>query len=307
MQRKVYTIGATTFDILFKENKPVESRVGGSTLNTSISLARLGIPVSFITEFGYDKIGDISYNFIRENGISTDSIQRFEGLSRVALAFLDEQNNANYNIYRATGQSKEWQVPKIRANDIFLFGSSFAVKEENRCPLKSLLNEAKKQKAWIMYDPNFRESNASGQKATQQYIRENFSLADIVKGSDEDFRNIFGASNSGETWEAIQAFNISCLVYTANKDGVHVHQGQEKYFYPVPKIQPVSTIGAGDNFSAGLIYGFYKNQLNLDDMGKISKKTWDDIIGQAIRFAQHVCMSYDNYLSGEYAKNFTIL
>ncbi len=307
MQRKVYTIGATTFDVLFKENRPVESRVGGSTLNTSVSLARLGIPVSFITEFGKDKIGDISYAFIRDNGISTDSIQRFEGLSRVALAFLNEQNNADYSIYRATGQSKEWAVPEFKANDIFLFGSSFAVKGENRCPLKALLREANNQEAFIFYDPNFRKSNASEHEKIKQYINENFQLAQIVKGSDEDFRNIFGANNPGEAWEALQPFDISCLVYTANKDGVFVYRGREKHFYPVPQIKPVSTIGAGDNFSAGLIYGIYKNQLTIKDIATISKNTWDDIIGQAIRFAQHVCMSYDNYLTREYAKNFMIL
>ena len=32
------------------------------------------------------------------------------------------------------------------------------------------------------------------------------------------------------------------------------------------------------------------------------KKNWDKIIRTAIQFAEHVCMSYENYLSWDFAR-----
>ena len=305
MQRKVFTIGTTTFDIFFKQDKPEEARVGGSALNTSISLARLGIPVSFITELGSDKIGDISYQFMQDNGINTSCITRYKGLSRVALAFLDHDNNAEYALYKATGSASCHNIPKINEDDIFVFGSSFSVKESNRKLLKSIIAEAHKNKAIVIYDPNFRDSQTHQNGNIKKFVEENFNQADIVKGSNEDFNNLFGITSSGETWKKLQPFNISALVFTANKNDVNIHQQKQSQRFQVPHINPKSTVGAGDNFTAGLIYGLLKNEITHESLNHIETEIWHDIAGYGISFAQEVCKSYDNYLSKDFASRFT--
>lgn len=50
--RKVIGIGETILDIIFKNNQPHTAVPGGSTFNGLISLGRLGVPVSFISEVG---------------------------------------------------------------------------------------------------------------------------------------------------------------------------------------------------------------------------------------------------------------
>ena len=62
MKRNVYTIGEATFDIIFKDSKPKDAKVGGSVLNTSVSLGRLGILVNFISAFGNDEVGNMAMN-----------------------------------------------------------------------------------------------------------------------------------------------------------------------------------------------------------------------------------------------------
>ena len=52
----IYTIGETVFDIIFELDQPVAAKAGGSLLNTSVSLGRLGLPVQFISEYGTDKV-----------------------------------------------------------------------------------------------------------------------------------------------------------------------------------------------------------------------------------------------------------
>lgn len=57
--RKVIGIGETILDILFKDSQPTAAVPGGSVFNGIISLGRLGVNVTFISETGNDKVGDI--------------------------------------------------------------------------------------------------------------------------------------------------------------------------------------------------------------------------------------------------------
>ena len=45
--RRIFAIGETVFDIIFKDGKPITSTPGGSLLNTAVTLGRLGLDVYF--------------------------------------------------------------------------------------------------------------------------------------------------------------------------------------------------------------------------------------------------------------------
>ena len=49
--RKVIGIGETILDILFKDSQPMAAVPGGSVFNGIISLGRLGVNVTFISEW----------------------------------------------------------------------------------------------------------------------------------------------------------------------------------------------------------------------------------------------------------------
>ena len=99
--RKVIGIGETILDIIFRNNRPHTAVPGGSTFNGLISLGRLGVPVSFISEVGNDHVGDIIRDFMKENNISTRYVDRFpDGKSPISLAFLDNDSNADYTFYK---------------------------------------------------------------------------------------------------------------------------------------------------------------------------------------------------------------
>ena len=63
--RKIIGIGETILDIIFRNNQPSHAVPGGSTFNTLISLGRLGVPATFISEIGKDTVGDIIIDFMK--------------------------------------------------------------------------------------------------------------------------------------------------------------------------------------------------------------------------------------------------
>jgi len=136
-------------------------------------------------------------------------------------------------------------------------------------------------------------------------IIENMKMATLLRGSDEDFKNIFGANTPDEAWDIAKKYCKS-LVYTANVEGVYVRTLSFSGKFPVHKIQPVSTIGAGDNFNAGVVYSLYRYNIGYKDLENLDEKTWETIVGTAVEFATHVCMNYDNYISEEFAVEYKL-
>jgi fructokinase len=303
--RKIYAIGETLLDIIFRDGQPRTAKAGGSMLNSVVSLGRLSLPVSFISEYGQDDVGNLINNFLNENGADTSYVHRYtDGKTALALAFLDEKNDAHYTFYKSYPEKRlEISFPVPKMDDIVLCGSFYALSTEIRYRYISFIKAAKDSGAIVLYDPNFRKSHLNELENLMPLIIENMKMATIVRGSDEDFRNIFGSENPDEAWKIVKEY-CGCMVYTSKAEGVYVRTSSFSDKFPVEKIKPVSTIGAGDNFNAGIIASFYRDNIfecNLKDMGK---REWEMVIQTATGFASNVCMSYENYIDPAFASKY---
>lgn len=306
--RKIYGIGETVYDIIFKDGAPQAAKPGGSVLNAMVSLGRSGLPVSFIGEYGIDDVGSLIDTFLKDNGVDTSRVSRHpDANTSLAIAFLDEKNDAHYTFYKEKPRKRlDIVFPETTADDILLFGSFFALATEVREKLLNFVRSAAEKGTLIIYDPNFRSPHLPELNRLKPFIIENMKLASLVRGSDEDFRNIAGAENVDEAWEFVKD-HCCCLVYTASSEGVYVRTKSYSSIFPVKKISPVSTIGAGDNFNAGMAAAIFNRGIIIDDLSKMGEEQWKKIVGAGVEFASEVCLSYENYISKEFAANFRLV
>jgi len=300
--RRIYTIGETVLDIVFKDHLPVTAKAGGSMLNTAVSLGRLELLIHFISEYGTDTVGEMIDGFLTSNGVDTRYVYHYsEGKSALALAFLDDKNNANYSFYKAYPQKRlDVVFPKVEANDIVMFGSFYGVTYEIRDILKQFLHQAKSSGAIIIYDPNFRKSHLFELEVLKPAILENIAMASIVRCSDEDLELIFNVKDVDSAYNVIRPLCAN-MVYTSSSNAVYLRTPSLRESFPVKKITPLSTIGAGDNFNAGVVYGLYKDEITLHNISSLPLNTWQHLISYGVNFATEVCMSYENYISKEFA------
>jgi fructokinase len=300
--RKIYGIGETVLDIIFKNDQPQAAKPGGSVLNSAVSMGRINLPVSFISEYSVDDVGDLIDKFLISNGVDTSCVYRYsDGSTALAMAFLNERNDARYTFYKNFPEKRlEIVFPDVAADDIVQCGSFYAIFPEIRDKFRKFILDSKNHGALVLYDPNFRKAHLEELDTLRPFIMENIEMASLLRGSDEDFLNIFGVKNADEAWEAVKNY-CKCLVYTANAEGVFVRTTSFSGKFPVERITPVSTIGAGDNFNAGMITAIYQNSYKRDDLENLGEEGWSKIIGMAVTFATHVCMSYENYISPEFA------
>ena len=304
--RKVIGIGETILDIIFKHEQPVGAVPGGSTFNCIISLGRSGVNTTFISETGNDRVGKHIISFLKENGVNADNVNVFpESKSPVSLAFLDDDNNAEYIFYKDHPHDQlDFVYPDIQPDDIVVLGSYYAVNPVIRPQVVGLLDYARNHGAIIYYDVNFRPSHKNEvMRLTPNYL-ENLEYADIVRGSKEDFEVLYKIDNPDRVYTAEMSFYCTKFIYT--QGGAPVELRAEAGFkkqYPVEKTPTVSTIGAGDNFNAGFIFGMLKYGITREHIERgLTEEQWDHVMAYAQKFAAECCKGIYNYVSPEFGK-----
>jgi fructokinase len=292
----IYAIGETVLDIIFENDVPVMACAGGSMLNSAVSLGRMELPVSMITGIGTDTPGRMANHFLKKNGVDNSMVQQDRNAkTTIALAFLDDQKKASYEFYQQepAGQA-EWPVPGFVPGDLLLFGSVFSLRPNMRTYITRTLEAAHQADVLTLYDPNFRTAHLQDLDTMKAAIFNNMRNASIVRGSDEDFAIICGLSEPDEVYASVSRY-CENLVITRGADEVLVYASGMKKCYAVPALSAVSTIGAGDSFNAGLLYGLFHIK-NKGLTPKLSEQEWDTITGIAIACASAVCMSPENYV-----------
>ena len=288
-KQRVIGIGETVFDILFKDDQPQKAVPGGSTFNSIVSLGRAGVPCAMVTEVGGDHIGDIICRYLQDNGVSTEYVCRHENIkSHISLAFLDEHNDAQYIFYKDHASVYlDGPLPVFSKDDVVLFGSFFAINPAIRPVVGGLLRAAREAGAWLYYDVNFRKNHIAELPDTMPNIEENMRLADVVRGSTEDFNYLFGLQEGDAIYERVRRY-CQTLILTDGARPIRLYTPDGCETYPVQPIETVSTVGAGDNFNAGYIFAKLKGI--------------DNRIAVAQRWSQDVCRQIGNNISDELVK-----
>ena len=123
-------------------------------------------------------------------------------------------------------------------------------------------------------------------------IEENMRLANLVRGSMEDFDYLYGLHDADAIYERVKPF-CQTLILTDGARTIRVYtpdfvDGQKSKVesFSVQPIETVSTVGAGDNFNAGYIYAMLHG---ID--------TQSSRIAMAQRWSQDVCRQLGNNIS----------
>ena len=310
--RKVIGIGETVLDIIFKNDQPTAAVPGGSVFNCLISLGRSGIKASFISETGNDRVGRTIINFLKANGVDGSCVYVYpDSKSPLSLAFLNEQNDAEYIFYKDHPSDRlEFTFPDIQADDIVVFGSYYAVNPVIRPQVMGFLDYARQHGAILYYDVNFRASHKSEVLKLTPNILENLEFADIVRGSTEDFEVMFRKSDPDIIYRTQIAFYTHNFICTQGAKPVELRaEGGLKKQYSVDiSGETVSTIGAGDNFNAGFVFGLMKYGITREMIQQgLTEQQWDQLIACAQKYSAEVCKSIDNYVSPEFGQNMASL
>lgn len=240
-----------------------ERKVGGAELNVAIGCARLGLKTGWISRLGNDEFGRYILNFVRGEGIDVSEVKLVNGYP-TSLNFKEilEDGSGRTFYYRANSPTTTLTPESLNeeyiqnAKLLHITGVFLAInKEKNVEVIKRAISIAKKSGVLISLDPNIRLKLWSKEEA-KDTLSMFLPYVDILLTGSEEAEILLGVSNPKEIIEQCKSYGISYVaIKQGEKGSIGYYNGQYMEAPPVKPRKVVDTVGAGDGFDAGFIYG----------------------------------------------------
>ncbi|MFH1846135.1 MAG: carbohydrate kinase [Candidatus Omnitrophota bacterium] len=265
--------GNIAFDLISKGKKQeptldFSARPGGSVFNTAILLSRLGLRVSLLAKTGTDFLSKNLCHIMLKEKLNTKNIVYNKNIKPgLAIAKINKKGDSSYIFYKTQGKitafSKK-EIPSSIFNNIKAFHTASAFSYNNFTfeNTLSLMQQAKKKNILISYDPNWRENRIKNKKMARIRIKKLLRYVDLLKLSEQD---ALGITSSKTLSSALKKLPQKVVITLGGK-GSFFYKNKKRIFCPAFKIPLVDTIGAGDGFTAGLLFRYcvQKKQGPLD-------------------------------------------
>lgn len=250
------SFGEIVWDIYEKEEC-----LGGAPLNLAAYAALLGEEAYLLSAVGNDELGRRAIERIRGLGVRTEYVSQSEekATGRV-LVELDENAVPRYRILEDVAFDAIPMPVLTEKPDVLAFGTLALRGEHNKRVLEGLINTG-------AFSEIFVDLNIRAPFYTKESILFCLERATIVKISEEELPVVREAiSGEGETAEAFAAFlcerfgQIKLVIVTRGADGAFCYSSRERRtdVCAAQRARVVSTVGAGDSFSAAFLVRYWK-------------------------------------------------
>lgn len=257
-------------------NPMFEANPGGAPCNVLSMLENLGNRTAFIGKVGDDFFGRMLKERVEKQGIDTTGLF-LDSEVHTTLAFVNKLANGDrdFSFYRKPGADmmlSEGDVDRVKElleeTKVFHFGTLSMTDEPAAAATKLAISHAKKNKALISFDPNYRAPLWESEEKALKAMRYGFENCDILKISDNEVELFTGMSDVLEGAQRIkEEFDIPLVFATLGPDGsMALYKGMvvKKDGYRNP--DTIETTGAGDTFCACAIDYVCKN--GLEDLSE---------------------------------------
>jgi len=228
---------------------------GGVGRNIAENLARLGQQVSLVSAFGEDFFRRFLYDHAQELGIRMDeSIIIPEASSAVFSAVLNRNNDlavaiADMQIYDKLSPTVfQKEFPSVEAADYVVLETNFPASV-----LDYLVNRFP-EKRWVL-------DTVSGDKAKR--AQSVFGQLFILKTNLLEAEVLTGISARESRYEDMVKYfldeGVQNVFITLGKEGVIYGNNEQIHYLPPVPAKVLNTIGAGDAFLSGVVFGFIQD------------------------------------------------
>lgn len=239
-----------------------EKKVGGAELNFAIGCARLGLKSGWISKLGNDEFGKYIQTFARGEGIDVSRVELVDGYP-TSLNFKEimEDGNVRTFYYRDKSPTLSMTPEDLdesyfqQAKILHITGIFPAINPKNMAIYDRAINLAKKHDVKISFDPNIRLRMWSREEAKQE-LSKIMPHVDILLAGDEEMDIIIGENEPKAIVEKAKELGVSFVaIKQGEKGSAGYYNGEFIESAPVKAPKVVDTVGAGDGFNAGIIYG----------------------------------------------------
>ena len=270
---KVLSFGEILWDVF-----PDSQNLGGAPLNFAAHLVKNGIDASIYSSVGLDELGEKAKENVEKLGIDisyVSTVSKQTGICKVSF----NKDKPIYEIVADTALDNIAYAP-LQQNFVGLYFGTLA---QRSAVSANTLKQICQSNAFdeVFFDINIRQKYYSKQTV-------DFSLkqATIFKISREEIAVLeeLGICLQKDYEKICKELcekydNLKLVIITLDKDGALVYQKCENaiYYSDKPKNKVVSTVGAGDSFSA-CFFANYLKEKNIETCLEKAVKVSDFVV-----------------------------
>ncbi len=283
----ILSIGRSSLDLYandigaeFPDIKSFGAFVGGCPTNISVGVQRLGLQAALLTAVGEDPVGEFLLKFLESEGIETQFIPQKSGYRTSAVVLgIEPPDRFPLIYYRDNCADIELTIDDVLAAPIaesraVLISGTGLSKEPSRSATLYAAEHAHALGKHVFLDLDFRADQWHDPRAFGVVIRSALRYIDVAIGTEEEIKAATLTSLSQITIEHSQISNPTiegdmplaietllsagpdALIVKRGIEGAEVHltDGEIVHAKPFP-VEVYNTLGAGDAFASGFIYG----------------------------------------------------
>lgn len=237
--------------------------IGGAPFNFAAHSVKMGAKVCFISAVGKDELGDEALSRCEKLNIPTDCIVRVASPTGKALVTL-EKGTPSYELVEGVSYDNIPAMLPVEIPDVFYFGTLAQRSSASADSLKKILEITASMETstgktpLIFFDINIRQHYYNN-----EIIERSMKAATILKVSREEI-GVFGLFGSleeicGQLFDLYP--NLQMIIVTLDSDGAFAAERDGAITYsPKTDCKVVSTVGAGDSFSAAFLVSYINGE-----------------------------------------------
>ncbi|MCA0331073.1 MAG: PfkB family carbohydrate kinase [Actinobacteria bacterium] len=253
----VVVAGEALVDLILRPDGSIAAIPGGGPFNAARTLARLGIGTVFLGGISADRFGQQLRSRLEDDGVHLGMPEPSALPTTLALAELDAGGAASYRFYFEGTAAPEVSPADAHAAatadmQILHVGTLGLVFEPMATTMEGLVADLG-DAVLLFVDPNCRPLTIRDRDAYIARLHRVLRRADVVKVSGDDLDYLSPGSDRLAAARALLELGPSVVLFTDGAEAVHVLTAAGEESVPVPSVDVVDTVGAGDSFGGGFL------------------------------------------------------
>ena len=246
---KILAFGEVLWDIY-----PDSEHIGGAPFNFAAHFKKCGGNSWVISAVGNDELGDKTIEIIEKMGVGSEYVSRSQRETGKCLVTLNEKQIPSYNLLNNVAYD-DIKAPELTEKiDVLYFGTLALRNDNNQETIKEIIKKYK-------FDEIFCDLNIRPPFYSEETINLAMKSATILKISDEELPEVmkfvgeYNTDKEGAELICSKFKNVKLVIITKGENGSFVYDAVNLKIYEckAKKTEVISTVGAGDSFSAAFL------------------------------------------------------
>lgn len=238
--------------------------LGGSSANMAVGLARLGAKVGIVASLGNDSLSEYLIHFLQSEKVDTSHLQTAPGyLPSLCLTEVSPPDRFPQVFYRRDPVDTRLDVTAedlsyIASSRMFITNGTSLCASPSRESTYRALERARQAGSRVVLDVDYRAMSWRNPEEAGLAVRLALPFVDVLIGNELELTIVAGVSGLDEAIQRLRQAGVPMLVSKLGDKGTRVWTGEEPVFLEPYSVPVVSTIGAGDGFASGFLYGLVR-------------------------------------------------